>query len=173
MTDARLSKTINPVKFAEKRLILKGLQSLANMLRLQALCFVSERLQGEAKVWLEDYIDEFGVKYLHGKIEAKLPLICQRCMKKMDYHLTSEFYLSPALKEEEGATSLSQYEPLYLTEQEVKLPDLIEDELILALPLVAKHKETDCPTKVDVAKDNQKTETTKPFANLAEKLKRK
>jgi uncharacterized protein len=38
-----------------------------------------------------------------------------------------------------------QYEPLQMTGEEVTVAGIVEDELILALPIVAMHKIEECP----------------------------
>ncbi len=170
MIKGRLPKFINPIRFAEKRQLLKGLVPLADMHRLQALCFAGNELDGSASIWLEGGIDEQGLKYLHGSVEADVPLICHRCLQKMIQHIASEFYLMPVFNEEEASALIGQYESLYLTAQEVKLQNIIEDELILALPLVAKHLGKDCQVKIEKVKETPKTTKSRPFEDLAEKL---
>jgi uncharacterized protein len=70
------------------------------------------------------------------------------------------------------------YEALYLTQTEVELFTIIEDELLLALPLVAKHPAKECKITVGARRGvpkgegAQKNKSSHPFAEL-EKLKSK
>lgn len=68
------------------------------------------------------------------------------------------------------------YEPLLLEESTVSLLEMIEDELILLLPLVAKHNTSECHVEQDFAASpalvhDEPTEDQNPFAAL-EQLKK-
>ena len=69
-----------------------------------------------------------------------------------------------------------EYEPLFVEDEPLHLADIVEDELILALPAVAMHPESECtgaqhPSR-DGEEESQPAEAKpNPFAVLA-KLKR-
>ena len=72
--------------------------------------------------------------------EAAVELTCQRCLEPMTAHLTATTELalleSSALENRvpEGT------EPVLLEDDRTKLAELVEDELIVGLPLVPKHE---------------------------------
>jgi uncharacterized protein len=67
-----------------------------------------------------------------------------------------------------------EYEPLVMTAEPVSIASVVEDELILALPIVALHPQGACvaeegtrETEDPTARDDQGPRKTKPFAVLA------
>ena len=78
-----------------------------------------------------------------GKLSADLFVTCQRCLQAMRYPLQAQFNLA-LIKDDAQAEALPEtFEPLLLDSEEVNLAGVIEDELLLALPLVLVH-EHDC-----------------------------
>ena len=152
MTQGRISSLyrINPFEFAERRQRLSGSLSLDHMLRLKPLCSADGAL-GAVQISLEGGQDLEGFPYLKGRCETVLHLSCQRCLGAMDYPISVEFFVSPIKKEQEAHTVPTCYEPVCVAEDDMlSVSDLFEDELILGLPLVAKHDEAVCPVQVSV-----------------------
>jgi uncharacterized protein len=180
MSETKLPRTIDPLKFAEQHSSLSGTLALSEMSRLDD-CHVKQT-SGLAKFLLEGGIDQQGFRYLKGKVEAKVKLQCQRCLQPMTYHLKAEFLLSPVHDEKEAEKLPTMYEALYFTQPEVELLKIIEDELLLALPLVLKHPAKECIGAPDFAKlrrgeqhavpDSEQKKRSHPFAEL-EKLKKR
>jgi len=134
---------IHPVKMAQTGQVYQGKASLESMLRLQELC--GNPLIGLiAEVELTGALDEGKRPCLVGSVEATVMLTCQRCLRPMTHLLNVVFKLSPVFDEASAQQLPSFYEPLYLSQDEIALNDLLEDELILALPLIPKHD--NCPS---------------------------
>ncbi len=114
-----------------------------------------------------------GQTQIIGKIEARLELLCQRCLEPVDLDVARSVALvvleSPSLAE-----SLAQdREPLICTTGSVMLADLVEDELLLSLPQEAMHQEGVCAEQHHwtYGKSHQAVENENrdgPFARLAE-----
>jgi uncharacterized protein len=88
-----------------------------------------------------------GVRMMYGRIEAQLRLVCQRCLEPFDYplHSTPQLLLlcpgeRPDLMESGDAPA-----DTLMVEQPVSLSGLIEDELLLAMPMIPMHAGTTCP----------------------------
>ncbi len=90
--------------------------------------------------------DENRLSIIAGSLETTLPQVCQRCMQPMQYQLTALVNMA-IVSNDAGAENLSaDFESYYLDAGvSVKLQDLIEDELLLAMPLVSLHDEQVCP----------------------------
>ncbi len=105
---------------------------------------------------------EFGHKdrvlYVSGKVTATLKVTCQRCLNPMDLPLETEFSLA-LIHDESRADQLPEgYEPLLLENDEaMSVPHLLEDELLLAMPLVPVHAE-DCSDYLKQQEVRQKAE---------------
>ena len=83
------------------------------------------------------------LRYVTGTISGALAVICQRCMQPMDLELNTEFKLAMVQTEEQADKLPEEFEPLLVDEDKMSVPQMLEDELLLAIPLVAMH-DTDC-----------------------------
>ena len=111
---------------------------------------------GEPEIWLE----------VHA--ESRLPLQCQRCLKSVDVDVVAQRRLRFVAGEKAAAELDEQCDDdvLALT-RALDLHDLIEDEMILALPLVPTHGS--CPEPLVVPADDLAPDepAAHPFAALA------
>jgi uncharacterized protein len=108
---------------------------------------------------------------LHLQAWAALPLTCQRCMGPVQTSVRVDRHVLFVPGEATAAAldDESEDDVLELTKA-LDLHALIEDELLMALPLVPRHDQ--CPTAVrlsaqDAAFDAAEPEQTHPFAALA------
>ena len=118
------------------------------------------RRGGEPQVWL------------HLECRARLGLVCQRCLQSVDTAVDAQrsfqFVADEALAAEIDADS---EEDVLALSRTLSLIELIEDELLLALPLVPRH--TTCPQPLKPPDNTEPfEERANPFAVLGE-LKRK
>ena len=77
--------------------------------------------------------------------EAALAVVCQRCLEPFTLSLADHSAL--AIVEPDGSEDYAPegFEPLLLEEAKLQPVALLEDELIMALPLVPRHEEeADC-----------------------------
>jgi uncharacterized protein len=120
------------------------------------------------EVWLELKfgVDERNTFYLKGYIKTQVELVCQRCLQNVMYKTESQFLLSPVHNDEEVKTLASCYEPLLVT-GEILLKTMIEDEILLSLPLIPLHDPSVCEVKLEPI-ESKKYKPNHPFAKLAE-----
>lgn len=108
--------------------------------------------------------------FITGNIQAKVQLICQRCLGSMPYYVDSHVSLCTVMKDTELSCLPDDCEPLVTEDGPVDLQALIEDELILALPISAMHAENRCEaTDIMAELENDTMESdnrAKPFADL-------
>jgi len=76
---------------------------------------------------------------VQGTVEANLVLTCQRCFGNLVFPVKADFNLAWVRSEKEATGLPDVYEPLLSGSGRVKIADLIEDELLLALPMAALH----------------------------------
>jgi len=101
-------------------------------------------LSDEGDVQVELTFDRAGrIPFIKGHITAELELKCERCMQSMHYPVDSHFKLGLVLTEEQIEKLPDEYEPYLVEDDNNHLADMLEDELLLALPLVAMH-DSDC-----------------------------
>jgi len=168
MFDERLPVHIDPVRFAETGRELHGRISFSEMERLSAMLMDSN---GEAQVELTFGIDHEGIRFMRGRITAEVVMQCQRCLGPLPVSITTELMLG-IVSERDPRELPSYYEPLPVGHEPIFLRDIIEDELMLSLPIVPKHAEGQCPKELQVeARDDKKDSggvaEGNPFAALA------
>jgi uncharacterized protein len=141
MSSQRLPEQIIPFKLARQRRSLQGLLKLEKMERLTALLADGH---GDVAVDLQFGVDEQGISYMRGHLSAEVSLICQRCMESVTMPLETDIAVGFAVSEERASLMPDSYEACLLTEETAILAELIEDELILAMPIVAVHPAQSC-----------------------------
>lgn len=114
--------------------------------------------------------DEFGIAYVAVRAKASLTLICQRSLEPFQLPVEIDTRLGLIVEESEEASLPPGYEAL-LIEQDGKL-DLvatIEDELLLALPLVPVNPDHELADDVNGSDEDEEPSAEKsenPFAAL-------
>lgn len=106
-------------------------------------------------------------------IGADVVVTCQRCLEAMPQHLSSESTLAIVWTDEEAAHVPKQLEPLVVTDAPCNLWDVVEEELILALPPYSYHETEACKLKIAAFTDPVSYEETdkdkpNPFNVLAQ-----
>lgn len=146
MHEKYIPEQVDPFRLAEQGLIVEGLAPIAEMARLiPSIQFnKKEEREGLAKVRFEFGVDEQGICFVHGFLESKLTLECQRCMEPLEYAIMTDFALGVVKTLEEAKQLPEQYDPVLVQEGQLALRELIEDELILNLPIIPKHEPEAC-----------------------------
>lgn len=124
-----------------------GAQSFEGRLKLAALPRLSEALvslDGEVSYRIDCDRDERRRARLRGTADAELAVVCQRCMGPMRLPVHVEFQLAVVTGQDEAALLPDEYDPLLLEEETLSLASVIEDELILALPVAPLHPVEEC-----------------------------
>lgn len=181
----RLPELIEPLRLARTERILQGELPLSRMARLvESVSAVT----GDVEVKLSFVINERNLPCVRGHIRTEVGLQCQRCMQDMSWPIDNQFELMIVESEAEADQLGEEIDVLLLDEQLISLSELIEDEILLNLPITPKHEAgTDCAnnasndvegiaeqaaTPTDKAETKDKAKEN-PFAVLAELKNRK
>lgn len=100
---------------------------------------------GFATIELEFGEDDEHFLFIKGKAQASVYMVCQRCLEPKPQRLDTSFLLGVVEDEAQVEHLSEQYEPLVVSGKSSSLAEIIEDELILSLPLVALHEIDECP----------------------------
>ena len=177
----RLPHEIDPFRLVESRSVLEGTVPLKQFKRLRPL-LVDDT--GTIAIVLNFDTDEFGVPFVSGHIETNLALVCQRCLERYDFPVEKDFSLAWIRSEKEAKTLPIRFEPYLVETNPLILNDVIEDELLLAMPQIPMHDRSECSASKwisdsDSKADNSASEKSadddakeNPFSVLAN-LKRK
>lgn len=88
--------------------------------------------------------DSHGRATVHGTLEAVLSLECQRCLQPFGFPVSTAFALAAVTCPEQADELPEQFDPLLTEERLLRPLALIEDELLLAVPLIPKHPSECC-----------------------------
>jgi uncharacterized protein len=172
MTNVKLPKKLDPTKCAQKQSSYDGIYLAHEMKRYSSAVVAVE---DEISVNVEFLKDAQSLTYFNGKVHSQVQLICQRCNKILDHSVNAEFCFTPVQGSEQIDLLPDAYEPVEVDDHgEVDLFQLVEDELILSLPIVALHSREDCAVKeedMQFGKIEPEPLRKNPFAVLKE-LKR-
>jgi uncharacterized protein len=159
----QLPETADFLKQAERNVSLEGDYPLARLERLSAaLCDTTGVLHARL-----NFGSTAGFHCLQGTVEANLELTCQRCMNPMTYGVSGRFKFGLVLDEEEMQELPADLEPYLIEGDEQSIVDVLEDELLLSLPIAAMHDEecSEFLRKHNEQKQAEK-EASSPFAVL-------
>lgn len=153
---------IDTLDFVRNRGALQGKIPLISLERLRS--YLADTA-GELTYLVSGQLDGHNRPMLKISVSGNVDLNCQRCLKTMEYGLDLETKLLLARSEDE----LSRYdEDIFVdaiyASNELSIQLLIEDEIILGLPISPRHQDTQCHVSI-------KTGTTAarehPFTVLA------
>ena len=172
MSSSNSPQHLDVKAFATSQSALSGEVDLQDMPRLRADC--AEDVAGKAE-WsvqgeLRQARDGQAASWIHLQAKTKVPLTCQRCLKTVEQALEVDRSFR-FVKDEVTADAQDDEseEDLLVLSKDFDLLALVEDELLMALPLVPMH--TSCqsehaPTSPDDSGANADAKPN-PFAVLA------
>ena len=129
---------IDSFQFALREGRLQGSAFLKTMDRLSAALVGTNEHQ--VFVDLLFSMQTSGICLLHGRVETRVQMICQRCLGLVAIEINRSLELALVRSEVEAALVEDKYEAYQVGENNTLLiADLIEDELLLSLPIVPMH----------------------------------
>lgn len=153
---------IDSVAFARDGRELRGAVAVADLPRLHDALF--DRC-GEIAYTLAGTVNKDGIATLRLEIAADLAMICQRCLGPVKFGLESgrNFELVPQTQAlGDPAEERDDVERIHANAN-LEVEELVEDEAILYLPMVAMHQPGQCTTLVALDESAKKS----PFSILS------
>lgn len=151
---------INNIEFAQKAL---EIHDIIPVLHFSRLADMLANTEGQLDCRLQGGKDANNAPYMRLLVQGALSLICQRCLQPFEYEVSIDTHFlvrnesdMPAPEDE------SDEEDYLLIQAEMPVLELMEDELLLALPIAPKHEEGECSNESN-SSDYKKPN---PFAKL-------
>ena len=157
-----LPEYIDPLALVDRRRQLKGRISIGKMPRLAE---VLQSTEGQAEIEL-NFAKEGRHAVVTGRVSAGLLLQCQCCLEKLSWPVNSEIRLGIVHSIDEANQLPDSLEPLVLQEETIALAEIIQEELLLAIPPIPQHAQCVSllsPGKREVSEPERKN----PFAVLS------
>jgi len=168
MQKVKLPLAVDAIRTAQKRLDYSGVYTPGQVTRLAA-SVVS--VDSDVQTSLSFDIDNLRLAVINGQSDVTVTLECQRCGKTFEHQVHATYCFSPVRNDEQAEALPEAYEPIEVDEfGEVDLLAMIEDEIILSLPVVPVHESEHCEvSEADMVfgKLPEEAEKPNPFAVLA------
>jgi len=177
---SRAVKTIRAREFCASGQAVQGQFPVSDMPRLAG---VVHRVHGRAEFRVAGQVDDHQRYLLSGDVSCEVSLTCQRCMQEVLVRLENDFLLVLQDREDQEIDLPERFDPLVLGDHdELELISVIEDELLLGLPISPMHDaDSECAQRYrvdsvsstrnqdsdDSVSSRRNTDLVKPFAGLA------
>lgn len=153
-------------------LLLSKMERLAQDLYAADANFNSKTVQWTARGSSVPVAGGVAQSWLHLEIKARVPLQCQRCLQAMEETVAqSSSFRFVRDEAEANAQDDDAEEDLLVASKQFNLLELIEDELIMALPFAPTHETCPVPVKLQNSSADFEAalaEKPKAFAALGE-----
>jgi uncharacterized protein len=174
---------VDPWKAADGRRTFHGTMPMKRMLRLEPLLAPGDDGQNEAVLARDDAgftarfsYDRQGLVTIRLDVEAELPLICQRSLEPYREKVKRRSWLAVIEDVAEQELIPDTYDPVMVENRRLALLDIVEEELLLAVPQVPRSPESE---EINISTDRkagpspgaEKVKSHKPFAGLAGLMK--
>jgi len=159
----KLKRTYRTSAELNRKAEYRGQIAFAEMPRLTSMLLGRD---GYADVSFGFTLNELGHAMIEGHYQANLQVECQRCLEPMTYCIDQAFNLLIDASEEDIESF--QLDSVYTSEGYLDVFEVIEDELILALPIIMMHEESNCNTywHAESEQETPPAEKHNPFAVL-------
>jgi len=159
----QLPETLNFLRQVERNYHFEGKLPVASLSRL---CEMLHSDSGSIEVSFE-FGTRAGFASLKGRVKANLEIQCQRCLQAMAVELDSVFKLAFVRSEDEAEELPAEFEPYLIEGEEQLMLPLLEDEILLSLPMVTTHEQ---PCSAFMSEHEEQVQARKeaahPFAAL-------
>ncbi len=152
MSKSELPDRVDAYKLADQHTFLEGVVS-SNRLSRVADAVLSQ--DAEFKAALNFNRDAEQRRVVFGEVSGRVELECQRCLRPVSHSIDSQFNLAIVYNDEMAKALPASLEPLVLLpDQPLDVADIIEDEVLLSLPMHAMHPEGECEIQTEFKPDD-------------------
>ena len=184
MLTGPLPELVNHRKLADRREVIEGSLPTRQLRRFGGLLADSS---GDVSLRLAFSRQEDGRVGVTGQMETLVALECQLCLQPVMTKLSSDLSLTIVTSEAELEQLDKGQDGIIHTDRLIPLAALVEDELLLALPMVSRHGDGECPDSdrdsgsfsghaltggVAAKQEEEAARTWRPFSGLAEAIAR-
>lgn len=136
----RLPEQIDPIRLAEEGARLVGELPLDAFPRLREQCRPDAVAEPVTIELLFEQVGQ-GTRLMRGRLQVRLGLDCQRCLDALTVDLEATPFLQLLMP---GEIPTGTEAEALVVEGPQRLSQLVEEELLLVMPMVPMHAEGDC-----------------------------
>jgi uncharacterized protein len=141
MADTLVPDHVDARKIFTKDAIISGTLPVEKLRRLTQSLSNGE---GTVHADLHFTVDEERRRIVSGVVKAQVNAVCQRCLEAVTISLEDSLNLALVETEEHIRRLPADIDPWQCTDAQLNLPDIIEEQLILCMPLVSYHPAGEC-----------------------------
>ena len=166
----RFPDLADPWRYCDQGKTIEGKIALASFPRLAPLLVSDE---GEADFLLVFGRGEDNKPLITSEVKSTLTIVCQRCLGGMELRVEERSSMVPVSGSLQAEQLPPELDPLLLEPGSMlSIRDLIEDELLLAIPAAPRHKPDECPVDLrsvcgEPPEGQEQSRPDNPFAALA------
>lgn len=134
----RLPVDVNPFRLVEQKKRLTGTMPFQQMPRLAEVALPETK---DFAVDMEFTRSISGLPIIQGHVRGTVMLECQRCLQAVEFPIDSEIQVALTTFQSDERPEQEGFEAWLVEDDRLFLQDFIEDEILLALPLVARHEQ--------------------------------
>lgn len=171
MTDTLIPDYVDAKKIFTQQAVITGSLPVAKFERFSDLL---ANTSGFIEITLKFFLNEDFRRVISGELKADVQVLCQRCLEGTTITLEDRFQLALVESESQADKLSKDLEPWLCTDTKLVLADIVEEQLILAMPIVSYHKENCTQNELlepgtpkgDALKNSEKPDKPNPFAIL-------
>ncbi len=135
-----------PQQLELRKLAARGTEIVGDipLLKVPRFCSMLVGDSGVVTIELKIGLGESRRPIMTGQIRTSVQVECQRCLQPMSLELKADVKLVFVWSETEFQTIAEDRDPLVLGDERLELYELVEEELLLALPFSNCHDQKDC-----------------------------
>ena len=142
---ARVPITLDPYRASERNAEFSGEFPLDKFKRLNAL---NPNSKGIVIFEFSFRRDRLLKHCVTGRLSTGIELVCQRCLERFTFPVEREFELKLVNNQAQAEVLDDGIDPLQVEGDELNVIEMLEDELLLAIPDIPRHSnEADCSWK--------------------------
>ncbi len=171
MTDTLIPDYVDAKKIFTQQAVITGNLPVVKFERFSELL---ANTSGFVEINLKFFLNGDFRRVISGELRADVQVLCQRCLEGTTITLEDRFQLALVESESQADKLSKDLEPWFCTDTKLVLADIIEEQLILAMPIVSYHN-VDCSQdellklgapKEESPKILDRTDKQNPFAIL-------
>ena len=160
MSDTLIPDYVDARKIFAQQALIKGTIPVS---RLSRFCELVTSTQGDVQVLMKFDVDESNRRIIDGVLDTQAEVVCQRCLDPMQIMLHDEFRLAVVDSESHSGSLPKNLDPWISEDIKLMLADVVEEQLILCMPIVSYH-ESQCIEKLSfAAAQSEPDSTAKPM----------
>jgi len=161
----QLPRHVDPRKFCAQNVSLTGFIPAEELSRVAAAVISTDQ---RVELELDFSQDAERRCIIEGRFSLAATLQCQRCLEPYAQGLHGDFCFAIVWDEERAALLPKRLDPWLVAEDSADLYELVEDEILLSLPIVAFHTEDSCPQSGSFSTGKAEPVRENPFGILAQ-----